>query len=557
MNRLYYGDNKSIMLNNMASNSVDLIYLDPPFKSNQNYNLMYKTLTGKPVPEQAQAFCDTWEMDAEKENLAKTMPVLMREHGIEEYYVDFWRIWVTALRNTQPHLLAYLLYMVERLLHMKSILKSTGSIYLHCDPEASHYIKVMMDGIFKHQNFRNEIVWKRTYAHGGASRWGDIHDTILFYTASENYTWNQEIKQALDPNYVDDKYKFEDKKGRYQFIVMTGPGTTQGDSGKPWQSYNPTQAGRHWAVPRRAIKELRDAGVEIPKKLRDQLDLLLEHGYIQIPKGRGGKPGVPRYKLYLTGTQPLQDIILDIPPVNSQAKVRLGYPTQKPIPLLKRIIEASSKKGDVVFDPFCGCGTTIYAAHETGRQWIGCDIAILAIGLVRDILSERYRQAEGRNYVVDGIPVSVEQALDLFQREPHDFQSWAVEHAGGFPTIKRTDDKGIDGRIYFEIPGEDAYSSMVISVKGGNIQPRDIRELRGVLDRDGNGVKLAGFISNKPATKRMKEEAASGGVFEYEGVTYPRIQLLNTVEMLEEKKRFQTPTKVRSKISTGQIPLGV
>jgi adenine specific DNA methylase Mod len=166
VNRLWYGDNLTIM-QGMGKHSVDLIYLDPPFKSDANYNLLYRTMTGKPVPEQVEAFCDTWEMDAQKEAIARSMPVLMREHGVDDYYVDFWRLWMQALRTSQPHLLAYLIFMVQRLLYMKSILRPTGSIYLHCDPTASHYIKVMMDGIFGHENFRNEIIWKRTGAHGG------------------------------------------------------------------------------------------------------------------------------------------------------------------------------------------------------------------------------------------------------------------------------------------------------------------------------------------------------------------------------------------------------
>ena len=188
MNKLYYGDNLTIM-QRMSKYSVDLIYLDPPFNSKTNYNLLYKNLTGRPVPEQADAFCDTWEMDAEKEAIAKSMPVLMREHGIDDYYVDFWRIWMSALRNTQPHLLAYLIYMVQRLLYMRGLLRPTGSIYLHCDPTASHYIKVMMDGIFGHNNFQNEIIWKRTWGHGDSRTWSRVSDYILFYTKGPNFTW--------------------------------------------------------------------------------------------------------------------------------------------------------------------------------------------------------------------------------------------------------------------------------------------------------------------------------------------------------------------------------
>src|SRR5579862_855870 len=167
MNQLLYGDNLHIM-QQMPKWSVDLIYLDPPFKSDQTYNLIYSKYTGRPIPEQAQAFCDTWEMDVEKEHLSQTMPALLAEIGVENYYIEFWRLWVHALKDVQPHLLAYLIYMVERLVHMKKILKPTGSLYLHCDPTASHYIKVMLDGIFGHTNFQNEIVWKRTHSHGGA-----------------------------------------------------------------------------------------------------------------------------------------------------------------------------------------------------------------------------------------------------------------------------------------------------------------------------------------------------------------------------------------------------
>ena len=217
----------------MAKYSVDLVYLDPPFKSQQNYNLLYKTLTGKPVPEQAEAFCDTWEMDAEKDRIARNMPVLMKQYGVEQYYVDFWRLWMQALRHTQPHLLAYLIYMVQRLLHMKVILKPTGAIYLHCDPAASHYIKVMMDGIFGHTNFRSEIIWKRTSAHSGAKRYGPVHDVILYYTVSDEYIWNKQF-QDYDPVYVDAFFTHEDEEGRrWRRTGPYGSRNRKGDSDYP------------------------------------------------------------------------------------------------------------------------------------------------------------------------------------------------------------------------------------------------------------------------------------------------------------------------------------
>lgn len=554
MNQLWYGDNLTVM-QGMKKHSVDLIYLDPPFNSKQNYNLLYTTMTGKPVPEQVEAFCDTWEMDAQKEAIARSMPVLMRSHGVDDYYVDFWRLWMNALRTTQPHLLAYLIFMVQRLLQMKSILRPTGSIYLHCDPTASHYIKVMMDGIFKPENFRSEIVWKRTYAHGGARRWGDIHDVILFYTASDKYKWNRNVKQRLDEDYVDDKYRFQDKRGRYRLVVLTGPGTAGGASGQPWHGYNPTDAGRHWAVPKRAIEALREDGITIPDKLHDQLDLLLEHNFIRFPVKKGGSQGVPEFKLYLGEGQPIQDMVLDIPPINSQAKERLGYPTQKPIGLLDRIIQVSSDKGDVVFDPFCGCGTTIYSAHKNERQWIGIDIAILSIKLVREVLGERYRLVEGRHFDVDGIPVSMDGAQALFDKDPSTFQNWFVERVGGFPMSRKSGDRGIDGRIYFET--REGLREMMIQVKGGkHVRPTDIRDLRGVLEREGN-AELAGFLSIAPPTKAMLSEAAEAGTYEYQGVQYPRIQFLTTEDVLVGKRGFHMPTRVNTKISTGQQSLAL
>ncbi|MBM4132731.1 MAG: site-specific DNA-methyltransferase [Nitrospira sp.] len=565
MNRLFYGDNLRIM-ERMPLASVDLIYLDPPFKSDQNYNLVYKTMTGKPVPEQAQAFCDTWEMDAEKEKLAMSMPVLMREKGVDDYYVEFWRLWVQALRHTQPHLMAYLIYMVQRLLYMKTILCKSGSIYLHCDPTASHYIKVMMDGIFGHKNFRNEIIWRRTNAHNKLTKqYGPIHDVILFYSASENFYF----KPGATPYtkaYIEDRFKHTDGRGRYQTNYLTGPGERKGESGKEWRGFNPSNCGRHWAIPKSLRQFLPSEGKGLSPL--DALETLYNQGLIVFPKKDGGQP---MYKQYMGEGVLYQDIWAYQPNTKGvlvdenvcidedvkyleDEEERLGYPTQKPVGLLKRIIRTSSEKGGVVFDPFCGCGTTVYAAHEMERSWVGCDIAILAIKLMREVLTEKYRLSEDKHFLVDGIPVSVEQAQELFKHDPFQFQHWAVERVGGFPTLKKTGDKGIDGRMYFET--KDTMKSMVLSVKGGTLRPTDVRDLRGVLERE-KEVELAGFISLNEPTKAMRQEAASAGVYEYAGHSYPRLQLLTVKEILEDKKDFASPTKMASKITTGQTPLPI
>ncbi len=526
MNRLYYGDNLTIM-QRMPKHCVDLIYLDPPFNSKRNYNLIYKNMTGKPVPDQADAFCDTWDMDAEKEEIARAMPILMREHGVEDYYVEFWRLWINALRHTQPHLLAYLIYMVQRLLHMKSILRPTGSIYLHCDSTASHYIKVMMDGIFGHNNFQNEIIWQRTKSHNSAKRYGRIHDVILFYTASKKFVWNKQFTPYGEAQLS--RYE-QDSNGRlFKGENLTAERVNSSSGKFTWRGTTPGPT-RGWAY------------------TEEQLEQWWDEGRILLKKD--GTPRMDGLKVYLDDMhgQPLQDIWTDIERVSNTGAERVGYPTQKPIALLDRIIKTSSNKGQVVFDPFCGCGTTIYSAEKNGRKWIGCDIAILSIQMICDRLTERMRLTEGVQFDVTGVPVSVEQAEKLFKSDPFQFEHWLVERVGGFPT-KKTSDKGIDGRMYFETKA--GLKAMVLSVKGGKLRPTDVRDLRGVL-ADQPDTELAGFLSLQEPSKAMQEAAAMAGQYEYSGIRYDRLQFLTVQDILERKREFHTPTKMGAKAATGQ-----
>jgi len=486
MNHLYYGDNLTRM-QQMGKNAVDLIYLDPPFNSKQNYNMIYKTMTGLPVPDQAVAFCDTWTLDTEKLRVAKSMPVLMRESGVEDYYIEFWRLWMNSLRTARPQLLAYLVYMVERLIHMKKILGPEGSIWLHCDPTVSHYIKVMMDGIFGHKNFRNEIIW--CYKTGGRAKghFPKKHDVLLWYSKSDKFIFNYDaISLPRDFSTMHEPILIDPVDGRrYQ---------TNRKNGKEYRYYE-------------------DKGV--------------------LPN----------------------DYWTDIPALNpADKKQRLGYPTQKPIALVERIIKACSDKSSVVFDPFCGCGTTIYAAEKCGRPWMGCDIAILSIKMVRESLESNWKLMEGRDFDVDGIPVSVEQAEVLFKRDPFQFQHWLVERIGGFPLLKKVADKGIDGRLYFET--RHGMRAMVLSVKGGHLKPSDVRDLRGVLERESE-TEMAGFLSLKEPTKAMREEAAAAGVYNYYGVNYPRLQMLTVRDILVEKREFNTPTRLGSRLVTGQTSLAL
>ena len=556
MNTLYYGDCLTVM-QGLPASCVDLIYLDPPFNTKRNYHSIYKDETGRPLPDQIDAFCDMWTLNEERERSLREMPVLMRDAGIADDVVEFWRIWMNALRRTNPALLAYLSYMVERMVHMKVLLRPTGSLYLHCDPTASHYIKVMLDGVFGHANFRNEIVWKRTYAHGGADRWGSVHDTLLMYSKSDSCKWTG-MTQDYEPGYLDDRYGKKDKRGNYQEIVMTGPGTTLGESGKPWKGYDPTAAGRHWAVPRSAIEALFNEGVEIPAGLHARLDVLHEHGFVFIPKKKGGVPRFKRHALNAGGL-PLQDVITDIPPINSQAAERMGYATQKPMALLERIIKASTNEGDTVLDPFCGCATTLETAHNLHRKWIGIDIAIHAIKRVSRIrLIDRCGLVEGTDFEIFGVPRDLEGARDLWKHDKYHFQKWAVEQVEGFVTTKQTADGGIDGRLYFALPDKRELQSMVIEVKGGaNVSIADVRELGDVLHRD--DAMLGGLIImdqlGQHKTRNFQRLMAEAGDLDVLGVKYPRMQMLTVLQILAGD-RFRTPSPAARRGVKPKLPLG-
>ena len=543
MNRLYYGDCLTIMRDTPLA-SVDLIYLDPPFNSNREYNAIYKDETGRPLPEQIEAFCDQWTLDPETERAIRNMPVLLREAGIGDEVAEFWRMWTNALRNTNPDLLAYLSYMTQRLLPMKGMLRPTGSIYLHCDPTASHYIKVMMDAIFGHKNFRSEIIWKRTSAHNRAKRWGPVHDTILFYSKSDKYKWNP-VYQQYDAKYLEKNYRHKDDRGQYRISDLTGPGIRGGSSGLPWGGYDPSTIGRHWELPPdRSLPEWfvwpdGYSGLTV----QNRLDILEKQGLVYWPP-RGKVPSFKRYLDSMKGT-PAQDIIYDINPVSGSED--MGYDTQKPIALLERIIRASTNPGDTVLDPFCGCATTIEAAHVLGRQWIGIDIAIHAIKRVAKIrLEDRLRLAEGQDFEIHGWPNSFEGAVDLFERDPYQFQKWSVEQIDGFVTSRRTGDGGIDGRLYFGLPNQPDLSSMAIEVKGGkNVGINVVRDLRGVLERD--DAEMAGLVVLHEIGERKRvtfgREMAAAGDMEVLGRLYPRMQILTVQEILDGK-RFDTPGAV-------------
>ena len=366
---LYHGDNLDF-LRGMNSNTIDLIATDPPFNKSRDFHATPDSLA------KGAAFQDrwSWENDVHQDWVDE----------IEDGWPALKEVIESARTAHSDGMGAFMCFLAVRLIEMRRILKETGSIYLHCDPTASHYIKAVMDSIFGADNFQNEIVWKRTGSHGGAIRWGPIHDIILFYSASKEYTWNP-VYQPYDHDYLENYYRYEDDRGRYQLVSLTGAGTTSGESGKPWRGVDPSDAGRHWAVPMKSLQ------AAYPKKdltklsVQERLELLDKAGLVYWPK-KGKKPRHKRYADESPGV-PIQDIC-DVRPLAAHAKERTGYPTQKPTALYERIIEASSNEGDWVLDPFCGCATTILAAERLIRKWIGIDLWEGAAEVVLERLSE-------------------------------------------------------------------------------------------------------------------------------------------------------------------------
>ena len=328
---------------------VDLIYLDPPFNSNRTYSMIFNH---RGITAQQKAYHDMWDFTDSTRQLVLDFRDELRTWDLPDSFKEFMQAWLRILEGGHSQdrkLLNYLMYMTQRLVRLKDLLTPTGSIYFHCDTTASHYIKVIMDGIFGRKNFRSEIIWKRTSAHSSAKRFGPVHDTILFYTVSDSYTWRRHY-QPYDPQYVETFFDQVDDAGRrYKRGDLTGAGTRGGETGHPWRGIDITAKGRHWAY------------------LPDTLDELDGQGKIHWPAKKGGMPRLKQFEDESKGV-PLQDVWTDIRPLHNLSRERLGYQTQKPLDLLKRIIEASTDEGDTVFDPFCGCGTTIEAAHTLGRR---------------------------------------------------------------------------------------------------------------------------------------------------------------------------------------------
>jgi DNA modification methylase len=499
-NRLYYADNLDALRDHVADASVDLVYLDPPFNSNANYNILFRSPAGRAADSQIEAFEDTWHWNEAAEDAFEQVMHAGRPRAFEL---------LRAMRSFLGHndMMAYLSMMAIRLIELHRVLKPTGSLYLHCDPTASHYLKLLLDGVFGPDNYLNEITWKRTTAHNDSGRFGRNTDIILFYAKGPKRVWNPGYS-AYSPDYVT-RFRNRDPDGR---LWMDDNLTAKGLSGGGY-TYDYKGRTSLWRVP--------------PETMR-RLD---EEGRLHFTRAGG-----IRLKRYLDEAKgaPAQALWDDIPAINSQAQERLGYPTQKPLALLERIISASSNPGDVVLDPFCGCGTAIHAAEKLGRRWIGIDITHLAISLIERRMKEAFPDAR---FTVEGTPKDLASALDLARRDKYQFQWWAVAMVEGVPLDgkKKGADGGIDGLIYFKPDGKRTEKALV-SVKGGqHVGVQAVRDLHSAMEREKAPIGI--IVTAALPTGPMLREAAAVGRFTDEwGRGWPRLQILTLAELFRGKR---------------------
>lgn len=527
-NKLFYGDNLDILRDHdyFPNECVDLIYLDPPFNSNRSYNVLFRDESGVESAAQIKAFDDTWHWP----NAVETYHELVTKAD------DRVCTAIAAMRQLigENQMLAYLVMMTARLVELHRVLKPTGSLYLHCDPTASHYLKIILDTIFDPKNFRNEIVWKRTTTHSDAKRWSPVNDTILYYSKSQTFTWNPQYGD-YDPNYVADKYRYDDNDGRgpYTLDNMTSPNP------RPNMMY----VWKGFPFP--------PNGWRYSKETMQKLD---NEGRIWYPDTTDKRPRLKRYLNEMQG-RILDNIWLDIFPINSQAQDRLGYPTQKPVELLERIIAASSNPGDVVLDPFCGCGTTVAAAQKLNRRWIGIDITYLSVALQTYRLRDMFSLTRKVDYAVIGEPVSVDDARQLADDDRFQFQFWALSLIQARPLGgetgskkgKKGADRGIDGVITFVDDNSGQPKRVIVQVKSGHVKSGDIRDLVGTVQREKAAIGV--FITLERPTRDMINEAASAGFYTSPGWNrhYPCIQIFTIDELLDGKEVDMPPTSITFK----------
>ena len=550
MNRIIYADDCLNVLNDksaISDKSVDLIYLDPPFNSKNKYNLPFKDKLKKDT-KPVEAFKDTWNWDEpEAEQLRKLELDIKTKH-----IADIIKFARTVHNEHRPSKKistgAYLINIAIRLIAMKRVLKKTGSIYLHCDPTASHYIKVIMDSIFGSKNYKNDIVWKRTDGKGlNPTRYLKNCDRLLYYSNGGKHVWNQQY-QPFDPSYGDNWH--EDEIGYWEAENLTGGKAGSPEAYMPFKDVYPS-SGRAWAPP---VREKFPPNIKLPdnyEKLNalEKCLALDEVGLIYWPAKQGG---MPRYKKYLSTLKGkyVSDLIYDISPISSQSEERLGYPTQKPIKLLERIIKASSNENDVILDPFCGCGTAIYVAEKLRRKWIGIDISTFSAGLMRERITSNFPHLKVSSVRVVGVPLDVVDAKQLARRDPFEFEKWVRGAIGAHGMFhepgSRGSDGGVDGVINFAlfkgISKKVKPTFALVQVKSGKVNPDSVRALTHSVNYFGAQAGIMVCFQDYMTT--VENNRLKGTFGDLTG-TYPIIQGFSIEQLLKEERPILPPLLVR------------
>jgi DNA modification methylase len=555
-NLLYYGDNLDVLRKHIYDETVDLCYIDPPFNSKRNYNQIYNNIRHEDRA-QAQAFVDTWTWDDHANDCLGQ--ILTNVNGVQtSQSIELIRGLDAVLGRGS--LFAYLVNMTVRVAEIRRVLKPTGSFYLHCDPTASHYLKLICDAIFVPQggDYKNEISWQRSSAHSdtkqGMRRYGKIRDVILFYTKSSKYIWTP-LYTPYTKEYLESEYRHQDADGRYYKETDLTAAKPGGDTQYAWHVKRRIEAATRWEADLEDEFKNPQPGYEykavIPYEGRywayskDNLRQFVSNK--KIIHRKTGMPRLVQYADEMSGIT-LQDRWDDISP--SSGKEDLGYPTQKPEALLERIIKASSNEGDVVLDAYCGCGTSTAVSQRLKRRWIGIDITYQSISLVLKRLEETFGSEVLKHITLNGIPRDMESAVALAHkmddRVRKEFEKWAIltyTLNRGIINDKRGADRGIDGTAYF-MTSKKGNAKIVFQVKSGGVKRSDVATLRGDMERE--KAALAVLLTLEKPTHSMIEEAKAAGTYQHEmmGRSYDRIQIVTIKEIIEQDKRLDVPTSL-------------
>lgn len=521
-NKLFYGDNLDVLRKYIKDETIDLCYIDPPFNSKRNYNQIYNNI-GKEDQAQVQAFVDTWSWGEDDEILLQD--IFSNRGGVfTSQSIDL----ITGLKKVLGvgSLLSYLVHMTVRIAEIYRVLKPTGSFYLHCDPTASHYLKLIIDSIFcagRNGQYRNEIIWKRINAKGLAfTRFASNHDVIFYYSKTKEFTWNPQYKKH-DEKYLSDFYKYKEPgSGRiYRLADLTNP-----NKDRPNLTYEFLGVTRVW------------------RWTKDRMEKAYKDGIV-VQSKPGSVPALKRYLDEQEGT-PIDDIWIDILPIQSQSDESLGYPTQKPETLLDRIIKASSNKNDIILDVYCGCGTTISVAQQLGRQWIGVDITYQSISLILKRLEDHYGKSIIDSIELNGTPKDIDSAIALANKKEDkirkEFEKWIVltyTNNRGMINEKKGGDGGVDGIAYVLDSNEkegQIVKKVLFSVKSNKIlSPAVVRDLNGTIEREGAAM---GILLTLYPMDNMVKEGKKYGIYKNTlfNHDYPKIQVFSAQDILDGKR---------------------